>query len=137
MKNKLKALIAFLLAALCIFVCVSCDFSQTTPGQPEQPGPEEEVVEEEVYKIKFVYSYTTVANNRVKKEVADVTNVTVPVSNPVLTAENLATINSITYNGYKFIEWYTEWDTSTQQPVGDPYVFGKTSITDDITLYGY
>ncbi len=136
MKNRLKALLAFLLATLCIVVCVSCEFPQQTPT-PDEEEPGDQDVVEEVYKIKFVYSYTTVANNRVKKEVADVATVSVPVENTGLTDEHKAQINAITYNGYKFVEWYTEWDTNTQTPKGDPYVFGTDAVTADITLYGY
>ena len=135
MKNKLKVLVALLLALLCVLVCVSCELPQPTP--PDVDDGNEPPVEEEVYKIKFVYSYTTIANNRVKKEVADVATVSVPVTNTGLTSEHRAQIDAISYNGYKFVDWYSEWDTDEQQPKGDAYVFGDGPITADITLYGF
>ena len=137
MKNKLKVLVALLLALLCVLACASCEMPQPNPDPNPGVDENEPPVEEEVYKIKFVYSYTTIANNRVKKEVADVATVSIPVTNTGLTAEHRAQIDAISYNGYKFVDWYAEWDTNEQMPKGDAYVFGDAPITADITLYGY
>ena len=146
MKNYLKALIVFILVFACAILCVSCgnngagdDTTDPDDGSVVQP-PEGDKFEddEESYRIRFVYSYTAKVvndNGRTenKKEVVTVKSIYVPVDENELTAEHKTQIAGLTYHGFSFVKWYADWDTETQQPIGDEFNFDNAGkITKDI-----
>ncbi len=150
MKNYLKALIALILALACVIVCVSCN-NNGTGDDPDDgggnivtpPPSDPSDLEEETYRIRFVYSYTARVINAYgrivdKKEVVTVKSIDVNVDNNGLTAENLAEIAGLTYNGYSFVSWHSDWDTDSQTAAENSAVdfanFGK--ISKDLTFYG-
>lgn len=149
MKNYLKALIVFILVFACAILCVSCGNNSTddTPGNDDggivQPPPGDEFEnDEESYRIRFVYSYTAKVvndNGRTenKKEVVTVKSIYVPVDENELTAEHKTQIAGLTYHGFSFVNWYADWDTEAQKPVGEAFNFDNAGkITKDIVLYG-
>lgn len=164
MKNWLKVLIAVMLVLTCMFTYVACNNNPAggnnndagnnqTPGgdtgnndvggddnTEEEPSDEFEIPED-AWRVKFVYSYTAQIvndNDRTqnKKESVTVETIYVDQVNDGWTAELLAKKDAITFHGYKFTEWYTEWDSEAkpQAPKGDPYTF-TGAIDKDITLY--
>ena len=153
MKNYLKALIALILVLCCVIACVSCKNKDSTDGNGgETPGEGENVVrppesdpteiEEETYRIRFVYSYTAKVvndNGRTenKKEVVTVKSIYINVDNNGLDAEKLAEIAGLTYNGYSFVSWHAEWDKDTQTAIDASVDFAKLGkVTKDLTFYG-
>ncbi len=148
MKNYLKTLIALMLALVFVFAFVSCgDGGDDTPptggGNGDGTIPGEDTYDNaDDYRIRFVYSYTAKvvnANGRTeyKKEIKTVDSIYVPTDNTGLTAEQKAQFATLSYNGYKFAKWYTEWDTENQVGVaGKEFVLPEGAITSDITVYG-
>ncbi len=164
MKNWLKVLVAVVLALTCMFAFAACDNSDgdqnadqsggdnISGGDSNVPGGSGTIEDlEEGYKVNFYYSYTAIVVNasdrtEEKNERKLVETIYVPYDNTGWSAEDLATKDAITYNGYKFEAWYPEWDEETetgwnnkvkpQVAVGDPYNFDKP-VTDDINLYAY
>ena len=155
MKKQLKTIVALLLMLVFAFALVSCgavknggaddgDYgvnllaSENTSGVPE----EDNFDDSDDFRIRFVYSYTAKvvnANGRTeyKKEVKTVASIYVPVDNNGFTQENIDQFNALSYNGYTFDKWYTQWDIDTQTGVaGSEFVIPTTPITSDITIYG-
>ena len=162
MKNWLKILVAVVLVLASMLTFAACSNpddqdpdkggSDISGGNSNLPGGSGETEDlEEGYKVNFYYSYTAVVvnlNDRTeeKNERKLVETIYVPYDNTGWSPEDLATMNAISYNGYKFEAWYPEWDEETetgwnnkvkpQVAVGDPYKFDKP-VTDDINLYAY
>ena len=164
MKNWLKVLVAVVLVLASMLAFAACDISDenqnTDPdGGDKVPGNDSNVPGgsdstedlEEGYKVNFYYSYTAIVSNtndrtEEKNERKLVKTIFVPYDNTGWSAADLATKDSISYNGYKFESWYPEWNEETQTgwnnkvkpqvAVGDPYNFDKP-VTDDINLYAY
>ncbi len=141
MKNHFKTLLALMLALVAVFAfagyAAAAAQEPTTPTIPE-PDDFEDV---EDYRIRFVYSYSARvvnSNGRTeeKKETKTVTSIYVPADNNGLTDEQKAEIANISYNGYSFDKWYSEWDSETQTGIGDEFVIPEGKITSDITVYG-
>lgn len=139
MKNYLKVLVALILAVVCIFAYASCDILPgTNPDSGNQPGEQPGADEfEESYQIKLVYSYVYQEGTRTRKENVTVNTISVPVDNTGWTSELISQVKSTMYNGYSFVDWYTEWNENGECGVGDAYAFPTTPITGNITLYGY
>ena len=94
------------------------------------------------YRLRFVYSYTAKvvnANDRTeyKKEIKTVDSIYIPRTNSGFTADVLAQVEALSYHGFTFDTWYTEWDTETQSGVpGTEYDFSASVVDKDVTLYG-
>lgn len=148
MKNYLKALMALMLAFACVIACVSCGTKDGTddekdPGNVVKP-PEGDLgeIDEETYRIRFVYSYTAKVvndNGRTenKKEVVTVKSIYVDVDNNGLNAEELAEIAGLTYNGYSFASWHADWDKDAQVAKDNAVDFKNLGkVSKDLTFYG-
>ena len=144
MKNYFKTLLALMLALVAVFAFAGYAAASAAPdadtAAPTIPEPDD-FEDTEDYRIRFVYSYkarVVNSNGRTeeKKEVKTVTSIYVPADNNGLTDEQKAQIANISYNGYKFEKWYSEWDIDTQTGVGDEFVIPEGKITSDITVYG-
>lgn len=156
MKTYLKTLLAVLLAVVCIFMCVSCEDllgsltgnggSGTGEGGGETGGEtggentEDEIDYENSYRIKLVYSYAAIVENSAgRKEYTQsektVANIYVPHENNGFDDAIKAQIAGVTYHGYSFVKWYSEWDTESQTGVTE-FVYPTGPITGDITIYG-
>ena len=150
MKNYLKTLIALMLALVFVFAFVSCGGGgddDTTPPAGDSTGdntiPGEDTYDNaDDYRIRFVYSYTAKVVNsngrtEYKKEIKTVDSIYVATDNTGLTEEQKAQYAALSYNGYKFAKWYTEWNTDTQVGVeGKEFALPDGPITADITVYG-
>lgn len=147
MRNYLKTLIALILALACVVACVACgnkgNGSGNDGGNVVTPPPGDNAdLETETYRLRFVYSYTArVANDNGrtedKNEVVTVKSIYVDINNNGLSAEQLAQIAGLTYNGYSFLSWHADWDKDTQtakDAAVDFSNYGK--ITKDLTFYG-
>lgn len=152
MNNLLKLLLALMLCATCIFACVSCSLfgGDETPDAGNQGSAnnnQDDVDEndpenaENSYRIRFVYSYTAKVENASgrlenKQNIVTVRSFYIPKDNEGISSEVITEMKNISYCGFKFVNWYTQWDISTQTGIaGSEYTFGGAPITDDITLY--
>lgn len=152
MSNFIKLMLALMLALTCIFACVSCSIfgGNETPDAGSQNGAgNDQNVEEEndpesaenSYRIRFVYSYTAKVENASgrlenKQSIVTVKSFYLPKENAGVSAELAQEMKNISYYGFKFVKWYTEWDINTQTGVaGSEYTFDGTPITEDMTLY--
>ena len=151
MKKLLNVLFVIVLALTCIFACVSCSlFGGETPDTGNQGGvnsgdngaaDETPEVVEDSYRIRFVYSYIAKVENASgrlenKQSIVTVKSFFIPKDNTGVSSELVQEMKGITFNGFKFVKWYSEWDVSTQTGVaGTEYEFDGAPITDDITLY--
>jgi hypothetical protein len=113
------------------------DNTVVTP--PPSDGDE---IDEETYRIRFVYSYTAKVvndNGRTenKKEVVTVKSIYVNVDNNGLNADELAQIAGLTYNGYSFQSWHAEWDKEAQVATDAAVDFATLGkVSKDLTFYG-
>lgn len=145
MKSYLKILLALLLVLTCMFVCASCGGGSGDGGNGDgtgvTPPPAEE---EETYLVDFIYRYTvTYLNDNGRKCTDDVdayvSTLEIPVTNSGFTDELKAQIEALTYNGYTFLEWYTEWDSATNEVKGTAFDFDSATgaIEGDLVFYAY
>ena len=159
MKNYLKALIALMLALACVIACVSCkkddntgngDGGSTNDGGNtgadnnvvKPPVSDDTEIDEETYRIRFVYSYTAKVvndNGRTenKKEVVTVKSLYVNIDNNGLSSDLLAEIAGLTYNGYSFASWHADWDKDSQTANDAAVNFADLGkVSKDLTFYG-
>ncbi len=150
MKNLFKVIVVIALIATCIFAFVACGVKQNggdqnnnqtgntpTGGGITDIGDYAEI--ENSYRVRLVYSYTARVENEsgrieYQKSIVTVSSFYIPKDNPVISGELVNEMKSTYFHGFQFVNWYESWDTSTQTPVGDPYVF-PDKIDKDITLY--
>ncbi|MBE6533067.1 MAG: hypothetical protein E7676_06180 [Ruminococcaceae bacterium] len=159
MKNHIKIAVSMLLAFVCVFACVSCNatandaehHSEVAGTRAMLDGSDEstavaaaDTIEdiENSYRVRFLYSYTAkMANStgrvEISSKVVTVKSFYVPKDNPVVTQEIKNQIPNLTYRGFSFAEWYTEWDKSTQTGVeGTKIDYNSLStISGDIDIY--
>lgn len=144
MKNLFKILFALILTAACIFACVSCQPDSNIGNEGSNSGnqPADGLEDEEnSYRIRFVYSYTAKVENSSgrlenKQSIITVKSFFIPKDNNGISAEILEEINNLSYHGFSFSGWYTNWDLEKQQGVaGSEFSFNNEPITSDITLY--
>ena len=154
MKNWLKVLFAVILVLTCMFAYVACD-NNTGDNTGDNTGGNNPTTEpgdttKDTYKINFIYGYSAVTINNYGR--IQYTNHYETVATKYVPRKDakwedlISEIEAITYNGYKFAEWYPEWNRTTktgwekdgkpQRPVGDPFAF-EGSITKNINLYAY
>ena len=144
MKNYLKTLIVFLLVFVLAFTFVACNQGEPPVDPPvEEDPPTEGGPNDNDYRLRFVYSYTALVTNDngrddYKDEVVTVDALWISMDNNGITDDIIAQINNLTYNGYTFVGWYSQWDTETQTGVEGTLVdfanYGK--VDGDITFYG-
>lgn len=164
MKNFVKILLALMLTVACLFASVSCqsliigskgntedndygsvvgvnaDLSSNAAGDVDESADESED-EENSYRIRFVFSYTAKVENSSgrlenKKSIVTVKSFFVPKDNAVVSDDLLAEMKDISYHGFTFLKWYTEWDTEEQKGVeGTEFTFDDQPLTSDITLF--
>lgn len=97
--------------------------------------------EDNSYRIRFVYSYTAKVENdsgrlENKQRIVTVKSFFVPKDNAVISDELLAEMKDLSYHGFTFVKWFTEWDIETQQGIeGTEFSFDGQPITSDITLF--
>nr|MBE6545471.1 hypothetical protein [Oscillospiraceae bacterium] len=164
MKNFVKILLALMLTVACVFASVSCqsliigskgntedtdhgsvvgvnaDAGSNAAGNVDESADESED-EENSYRIRFVFSYTAKVENSSgrlenKKSIVTVKSFFVPKDNAVVSDDLLAEMKDISYHGFTFLKWYTEWDTEEQKGVeGTEFTFDDQPLTSDITLF--
>ena len=142
MKNLFKILLASLLISAFVLGCSGC---QNTDTPANNNGGGNQVTdsfndEASTYRIRFVYSYTAKVENSSgrlenKQSIVTVASYYVSKDNPVVSDDMLAEMKALTYHGFNFVKWYSEWDVESQKGVeGKEFTFGQP-ITSDITLF--
>ncbi len=153
MKIYLKTLLALLLAIACVIACVSCDgfdinslLGSNNNGGETGDGTGDDEIDDGIdydnsYRIKLVYSYTAVLENNAgrkeeKQAIKTIANIYVPHENNGFDDALKQEISNLTYHGYSFIKWYSEWNIDEQVGVTE-FEFPEGPITGDMILYGY
>lgn len=150
MKNLFKVIVVIALLATCIFAFAACGGQQNSGNQDNnQPGNDStgggitdigDYAEiENSYRLRLVYSYTARVENEsgrieYQKSIVTVKSFYIPKDDPTISDSLVDEIKSTYFHGFQFVNWFESWDTSTQTPAGDPYVF-PDKIDKDITLY--
>lgn len=135
MRKFLKTLLVLAISLACLISCVSCAAPAKNGASSAKLTRAELTADisgvqaansaldyENTYRIRFVYSFTAKMANSTgrlenKKSIVTVKSFYLPKDNPVITADIEAEIKNLTYRGFTFDKWYTEWDTTAQKGI--------------------
>ena len=140
--NKLtKILIIFTMLCATAVACISCQNNTVNPPSGGESVSDEFTDAANSYRIRFVYSYTAKVENSSgrlenKKSIVTVQSFYVSKETPVITDALLTDMKALSYHGFTFDKWYSEWNFEEQKGVeGKEFSFSGSTITDDITIF--
>ena len=140
--NKLfKILIIFAMLCAVTTACISCQNNANNGSSGGGSVSDEFTDAANSYRIRFVYSYTAKVENSSgrlenKQSIVTVSSFYVSKDYPVITDSLLADMRALSYHGFTFDKWYSEWDFAEQKGVeGKEFSFTSSTISDDITIF--